>query len=129
MWPDVVYERRVPLGNVSHVVTVGHRIRLHVTLSNFRRWDRNTDTDDLTDRRDNRGMIGHVERDGQDGVAELDGEVFQGVDVAGGRGDFVATTQGRLVQLWPKPREAPVMNQVLLMGVFLPHRGSRGADG
>ncbi|MCI2420894.1 hypothetical protein MOQ72_25940 [Saccharopolyspora sp. K220] len=41
MRPDVVYERRVQLGNVSHVVTVGHRIRLQVTSSNFPRWDRN----------------------------------------------------------------------------------------
>jgi hypothetical protein len=50
----------------------------------------------LADRRDNRGMIGHVERDGQDGVAEFVGEVFQGADVTGGRGDLVATPQGRL---------------------------------
>jgi hypothetical protein len=46
----VVYERRVPLGNVSHVVTVGHRIRLQVTSSNFPRWDRNTNTDDPIDK-------------------------------------------------------------------------------
>jgi putative CocE/NonD family hydrolase len=44
MQPDTVYELHVPLGNVSHVVAAGHRIRLHVTSSNFPRWDRNTNT-------------------------------------------------------------------------------------
>jgi putative CocE/NonD family hydrolase len=46
MRPNMVYELRVPLGNVSHVVAVGHRLRLHVTSSNFPRWDRNTNTGD-----------------------------------------------------------------------------------
>jgi hypothetical protein len=50
MRPGVVYELRVPLGNVSHVVAAGHRIRLQVTSSNFPRWDRNTNTGDPIDR-------------------------------------------------------------------------------
>ncbi|MCU1681942.1 MAG: hydrolase CocE/NonD family protein [Amycolatopsis sp.] len=50
MRPNMVYELRVPLGNVSHVVAVGHRLRLHVTSSNFPRWDRNTNTGDPIDK-------------------------------------------------------------------------------
>jgi uncharacterized protein len=50
MQPDIVYELHVPLGNLSHVVAAGHRIRLHVTSSNFPRWDRNTNTGEPTDK-------------------------------------------------------------------------------
>jgi hypothetical protein len=49
MRPDVPYELRLPLGNVSHVVAAGHRLRLQVTSSNFPRWDRNTNTGDPID--------------------------------------------------------------------------------
>jgi hypothetical protein len=50
MQPDTVYELHVPLGNLSHVVAAGHRIRLHVTSSNFPRWDRNTNTGEPIDK-------------------------------------------------------------------------------
>jgi uncharacterized protein len=50
MQPDTVYELQVPLGNLSHVVATGHRIRLHVTSSNFPRWDRNTNTGEPIDK-------------------------------------------------------------------------------
>jgi hypothetical protein len=49
MRPGVAYELRVPLGNVSHVVAAGHRLRLQVTSSNFPRWDRNPNTGDPLD--------------------------------------------------------------------------------
>jgi len=44
MQPNTVYELHIPLGNISHVVAAGHRIRLLITSSNFPRWDRNTNT-------------------------------------------------------------------------------------
>jgi uncharacterized protein len=50
MQPGTVYEVHVPLGNLSHVVAAGHRIRLHVTSSNFPRWDRNTNTGEPIDK-------------------------------------------------------------------------------
>jgi uncharacterized protein len=49
MQPNTVYALHLPLGNVSHVVATGHRIRLHVTSSNFPRWDRNTNTGERID--------------------------------------------------------------------------------
>lgn len=49
MQPGTVYELHVPLGNISHVIATGHRIRLHVTSSNFPRWDRNTNTGERID--------------------------------------------------------------------------------
>jgi putative CocE/NonD family hydrolase len=42
--PGEVYEIRIDLGNLSHVVLAGHRLRLHVTSSDFPRWDRNPNT-------------------------------------------------------------------------------------
>ncbi|MEV6175226.1 CocE/NonD family hydrolase [Streptomyces sp. NPDC051954] len=50
MQPDTVYELNVSLGNLSHVVAAGHRIRLQVTSSNFPRWDRNTNTGEPIDK-------------------------------------------------------------------------------
>jgi putative CocE/NonD family hydrolase len=50
MQPGTVYQLHVPLGNISHVVATGHRIRLHVTSSNFPRWDRNTNTGERIDK-------------------------------------------------------------------------------
>jgi hypothetical protein len=44
MEPGAVYRLHIPLGNISHVVGSGHRLRLHVTSSNFPRWDRNPNT-------------------------------------------------------------------------------------
>jgi uncharacterized protein len=42
--PGEVYRFTIELGNISHVVKVGHRLRLLVTSSDFPRWDRNTNT-------------------------------------------------------------------------------------
>lgn len=42
--PGEVYEIRIELGHLSHVVLAGHRLRLHVTSSDFPRWDRNPNT-------------------------------------------------------------------------------------
>ncbi|MFC5951515.1 CocE/NonD family hydrolase [Pseudonocardia lutea] len=39
-----VYEIRVELGHLSHVVLPEHRLRLHLTSSDFPRWDRNPNT-------------------------------------------------------------------------------------
>jgi putative CocE/NonD family hydrolase len=50
MEPGTVYELHIPLGNISHVIAAGHRIRLHVTSSNFPRWDRNTNTGERIDK-------------------------------------------------------------------------------
>ncbi|WP_445183603.1 CocE/NonD family hydrolase [Pseudonocardia sp. Cha107L01] len=49
MQPNTVYELHIPLGNISHVVAAGHRIRLLITSSNFPRWDRNTNTGEPID--------------------------------------------------------------------------------
>jgi putative CocE/NonD family hydrolase len=45
MKPGQTYALRIELGNLSHVVLPGHRLRLHVTSSDFPRWDRNLNTD------------------------------------------------------------------------------------
>jgi hypothetical protein len=42
--PGEVYRFTIELGNLSHVVQAGHRLRLLVTSSDFPRWDRNTNT-------------------------------------------------------------------------------------
>ena len=42
--PDAPYEFTIRLWNVSHVFGAGHRIRLHITSSDFPRWDRNAGT-------------------------------------------------------------------------------------
>jgi uncharacterized protein len=42
--PGVVHEVTVELGNTSHVFLTGHAVRLHVTSSDFPRWDRNPNT-------------------------------------------------------------------------------------
>jgi putative CocE/NonD family hydrolase len=44
--PGEIYRFTIELGNVSHVVKVGHALRLLVTSSDFPRWDRNTNTGD-----------------------------------------------------------------------------------
>ncbi len=64
--------------------------------------------------------IGHVERQRQDGVAETFLQVGDAGHVAGGGGHPVAAVAALAsVQMRPKPREAPVMNQVFSMSVFL----------
>jgi uncharacterized protein len=42
--PGNPYEFTIRLWNVSHVLRAGHRIRLHITSSDFPRWDRNPGT-------------------------------------------------------------------------------------
>ena len=42
--PTTPYEFTIRLWNVSHVFGAGHRIRLHITSSDFPRWDRNAGT-------------------------------------------------------------------------------------
>lgn len=42
--PGTPYLFRIQLWNISHVLRVGHRIRLHITSSDFPRWDRNAGT-------------------------------------------------------------------------------------
>ena len=42
--PGEPYEFTIQLWNVSHVLRAGHRIRLHITSSDFPRWDRNAGT-------------------------------------------------------------------------------------
>lgn len=44
MEPGIPYELTISLWNVSHVFRAGHRIRLHITSSDFPRWDRNAGT-------------------------------------------------------------------------------------
>lgn len=44
MEPDTVYEFTIRLWNISHVFRAGHRIRIHITSSDFPRWDRNAGT-------------------------------------------------------------------------------------
>lgn len=44
MQPDQAYEITIPLGATSNLFRKGHRIRLHVTSSNFPRFSRNTNT-------------------------------------------------------------------------------------
>ncbi|MBC2637916.1 MULTISPECIES: CocE/NonD family hydrolase [unclassified Rhodococcus (in: high G+C Gram-positive bacteria)] len=46
--PNEVYSFRINLWNISHVFATGHRLRLHVTSSDFPRWDRNTGTADAS---------------------------------------------------------------------------------
>ena len=41
---DQIYELHLTLGNISHVYRTGHRIRLHVSSSDFPRYDRNLNT-------------------------------------------------------------------------------------
>jgi putative CocE/NonD family hydrolase len=45
MEPGRIYALRIELGNLSYVVLPEHRLRLHVTSSDFPRWDRNTNTE------------------------------------------------------------------------------------
>jgi putative CocE/NonD family hydrolase len=42
--PGAVYELHLDLWNISHVLFAGHRLRVHVTSSDFPRWERNTGT-------------------------------------------------------------------------------------
>ena len=42
--PGTPYEFTIQLWNISHVFRAGHRIRLHITSSDFPRWDRNAGT-------------------------------------------------------------------------------------
>ncbi len=42
--PRTPHEFTIQLWNVSHVLRAGHRIRLHITSSDFPRWDRNPGT-------------------------------------------------------------------------------------
>jgi uncharacterized protein len=42
--PNIPYELTIQLWNISHVLRAGHRIRLHITSSDFPRWDRNAGT-------------------------------------------------------------------------------------
>ncbi|MGU3292889.1 CocE/NonD family hydrolase [Williamsia sp. M5A3_1d] len=42
--PGAAYEFTIPLWNISHVFRRGHRPRLHITSSDFPRWDRNAGT-------------------------------------------------------------------------------------
>lgn len=44
MEPGIPYEFTIKLWNLSHVFRAGHRIRLHITSSDFPRWDRNAGT-------------------------------------------------------------------------------------
>jgi putative CocE/NonD family hydrolase len=47
--PGEFGEHEVDLWSTSHVFRAGHRLRLHVTSSNFPRWDRNLGTGDPVD--------------------------------------------------------------------------------
>jgi putative CocE/NonD family hydrolase len=42
--PGQDYEFRINLWNVSHLVRAGHRLRVHISSSDFPRWDRNPNT-------------------------------------------------------------------------------------
>jgi putative CocE/NonD family hydrolase len=42
--PGSVHEITVELGNIAHAFLPGHKLRLHVTSSDFPRWDRNLNT-------------------------------------------------------------------------------------
>jgi putative CocE/NonD family hydrolase len=42
--PGAVGEYEVDLWSTSNVFLAGHRIRIHITSSNFPRWDRNPNT-------------------------------------------------------------------------------------
>ncbi|AII10498.1 CocE/NonD family hydrolase [Rhodococcus opacus] len=42
--PGTIYPFRIPLWNISHVLRAGHRLRLHLTSSDFPRWERNAGT-------------------------------------------------------------------------------------
>lgn len=44
MEPGQVYELHLDLWSTSHVVRAGHRLRVHVTSSDFPRWERNLNT-------------------------------------------------------------------------------------
>jgi putative CocE/NonD family hydrolase len=44
--PGTVYGYEIDLWNVSHVLRAGHRLRVHVSSSDFPRWDRNPNTGD-----------------------------------------------------------------------------------
>jgi putative CocE/NonD family hydrolase len=44
MTPGQTYALGIEIGNLSHVVLPGHQLRLHITSSDFPRWDRNTNT-------------------------------------------------------------------------------------
>ncbi|MDX3837453.1 CocE/NonD family hydrolase [Streptomyces europaeiscabiei] len=47
--PGEFTEHAVDLWSTSHVFLAGHRVRVHVTSSNFPRWDRNLNTADFLD--------------------------------------------------------------------------------
>jgi putative CocE/NonD family hydrolase len=44
MEPGQVYELNLDLWNISHVLFAGHRLRAHITSSDFPRWERNLNT-------------------------------------------------------------------------------------
>lgn len=47
--PGTVHELTIRLGNLAHAFLPGHAVRLHVTSSDFPRWDRNTNTGEPLD--------------------------------------------------------------------------------
>lgn len=57
--PGRIDEIHVDLWSTSIVIKAGHRLRAHVTSSNFPRWDRNTNTGDPTVMRPARQTIHH----------------------------------------------------------------------
>jgi hypothetical protein len=76
-----------------------------------------------SDGRERGVAIGDVEGKGQDGVAVLGDEVIERRGVARGGGDAVARREGGLRERAPKPRDAPVMNQIRSdMGFSYPER-------
>jgi putative CocE/NonD family hydrolase len=44
MQPGEIYQLDLDLWNISHVLFAGHRLRVHVTSSDFPRWERNLNT-------------------------------------------------------------------------------------
>lgn len=47
--PGELHTLTIELGNLSHVFKAGHRVRVHVTSSDFPRWDPNTNTGEPID--------------------------------------------------------------------------------
>jgi len=66
--------------------------------------------------------IGHVEGQWQNRLSEAILKICDVFQLARCCGDFVSTLKRGLGQMRPKPREAPVINQTLLLIPFLPLR-------
>ena len=66
----------------------------------------------LTHRGERGVTVGDIKLDRQDGVPVLGGEVLKRRRVAGGGSDPVPRRERDPLNERPKPREAPVMNQV-----------------